>query len=242
VSLLNRGDFRWPKSPEPLTAAQESARERWMMLWHDEVLGKFTALENFNHGYVASLGVPPGTRTLEIGAGIGGHLPFENLDAQEYHALEMRPEFCARLAERLSPERVHAGSIEEMQPFAAGSFQRIIAIHVLEHLRNLPSALAEVRRLLSATGFFDVVLPTEGGLAYGLARKVSSDRMFKKNFGMEYAPIIRNEHVNTYDEVLSLLRVDYDVEASRYFPLVVPSVDINLVVAMRLRAKARGTG
>ena len=242
MSILNRGDFRWPKSPEPLTAAQESARERWMLLWHDEVLGKFTALEDFNHGYVAALGVPPGTRTLEIGAGIGGHIPFENLDVQEYHALELRAEFCTRLAQLLPPDRVHAGSIEEPQPFPAGSFQRVVAIHVLEHLRDLPAALAEVRRLLSPDGFFDVVLPTEGGLAYGLARKISSDRMFKKNFGMSYAPIIRNEHVNTYDEVLSLLRLDYSVQASRYFPLVVPSVDLNLVVAMRLRPIARGAG
>ena len=242
MSILNRGDYRWPKCPEPLTAAQESAREHWMMLWHDEVLGKFSALENFNHGYVAALGVPPGTRTLEIGAGIGGHIPFENLDVQEYHVLEMRAEFCARLAERLPPNRVHAGSIEEPQPFAAGSFDRVIAIHVLEHLRNLPAALAEVRRLLNPEGFFDVVLPTEGGLGYGLARKVSSDRMFKKNFGMDYTPIIRNEHVNTFDEVFSLLKRHYHVEVSRYFPLVVPSVDLNLIVAMRLRPLAPRVG
>ena len=96
----------------------------------------------------------------------------------------------------------------------------------------------EIARLLRPGGIFDVVLPTEGGLAYGLARKISAERMFRRRFGMDYTPIIRNEHVNTYGEVESLLPQFFRREQSRYFPLVVPSAEINLIVGERLRRTA----
>jgi SAM-dependent methyltransferase len=235
---MRRGEYEWPKRPPPLSAAQEQAREAFVMAWHEELPFQYTRLEQFNHGYVAALGTPPGTRTLEIGAGIGGHLPFEDLTAQEYHALEYRVEFCERLATQLPPDRVHHGNIEERQPFPDGSFDRIIAIHVLEHLRDLPAALTEITRLLRPGGIFDVVLPTEGGFAYGLARKVSAERMFERRFGMDYTPIIRSEHVNTYAEVTTLLRPLFRRVHSRYFPLRVPSAEINLIVGERLSRPA----
>jgi SAM-dependent methyltransferase len=237
---MNRGDHSWPKRPPLLTAEQEAAREAFMLAWHQELPGKYAIVERFNHGYVASLGVPAGTRTLEIGAGIGGHLPFEDLELQEYHAMEYRAEFCERLRQRLPPERVYQGDIERRQPLAGASFDRIVAIHVLEHLRDLPRAVDEIARLLRPGGFFDVVLPTEGSLAYGLARKISAEPMFRRRFGMDYTPIIRNEHVNTFDEVYCLLEKTFTVERSRYFPAFVPNPNLNVCAAFRLRLRPSG--
>jgi SAM-dependent methyltransferase len=206
-----------------------------MAAWHEELPSRYALVERFNHGYVAGLGTPRGSRTLEVGAGIGGHLPFEDLEAQEYHVLESRAQFCERLAELHPAQYVHHGSIEESQPFPDGFFDRIVTIHVLEHLHNLPAALDEMARLLRPGGIFDVVLPTEGSIAYEIARKVSAERMFRRRFGLDYGPIIRNEHVNTYEEVMSLLRGRFRHETARFFPLGVPIAEINLVVGLRAR-------
>jgi SAM-dependent methyltransferase len=217
-----------------LSAEQEIAREAFVAAWHEELPQRYTVIERFNHGYVAALGAPPQARTLEVGAGIGGHLPFEDLLAQDYHVLEYRAEFCKRLAEQLPAHNVHLGTIEERQPFTDGFFDRIIAIHVLEHLRNLPAALEEIARLLRPNGVFDIVIPTEGSLAYEFARKISAERMFRRRFGLDYRPIARNEHVNTYQEVTSLVATYFRQETSRFFPLVLPNPEINLVVGLRV--------
>jgi SAM-dependent methyltransferase len=232
VTLPPRGT--WPKNVPALTPEQEAAREAWMLLWHEQLPNKYGVAEKFNHGFVAELPVAPGTRTLEIGAGIGGHIEHEDLTRQEYNVLEMRDEFCARLAELLPPGQVHQGSIEERQPFADGSFDRLIAIHVLEHLPNLPAALDEAARLLKRGGYFDVVLPCEGGLAYSFARAISSKRMFESHFHMSYDPIIRAEHVNQLWEVNQELFKRFKPVVRKHFPLVVPVDTANLFVGYRL--------
>jgi len=232
---VRKGDHRWPKQPAALTEAQERDREAFMLAWHETLPRRYAFVEAFNQGYVAKLGVPAGTRTLEIGAGIGAHLAFEDLEAQDYYVLELREEFCRRLEQLLPAGHVMRGSIEERQPLPDGSFDRIIAIHVLEHLRDLPRAIAEVSRLLRPNGMFDVVLPTEGGLAYEIARKISAERLFRQRFGSDYTPIIRSEHVNTFAEVRSLLTAAFTIESSRYFPGVLPGAEFNVCAGFRLR-------
>jgi hypothetical protein len=103
---------------------------------------RYAFVEKFNHSALAKLPrEPQHFRTLEISAGIGGHLPFENLARQEYHCLEYRPEFCERLRSLPNIASVVQGSIEAETTFGAASLDRVVAIHVLEHLRNLPAAL-----------------------------------------------------------------------------------------------------
>jgi hypothetical protein len=51
---------------------------------------------------------------------------------------------------------------------------------------------------------------------------------------MPYRPIIANEHVNTIFEILPLLTPRFRVTRKRYFPLPIPTVYPNLVIALRL--------
>jgi SAM-dependent methyltransferase len=235
MSLGARRNGRgWPRQPPVLTAEQERAREAFVAVWHQQLPTGYKGIEHFNHSSVSRLPIKNGSTTLEIGAGIGAHSKFEDLTCQQYYCLEYRRAFCDELLKLFPADRVRHGNIEELQPWPDGFFDRIVAIHVLEHLRNLPLALAEIRRLLKPDGCFDVVLPCEGGLAYAVARKVSAEPLFRRRFGMDYTPIIRNEHVSTLDEIVEELDPVFDVGARFFFPLRVPIGALNLCVAFRL--------
>jgi hypothetical protein len=53
---------------------------------------------------------------------------------------------------------------------------------------------------------------------------------------MSYDPIIQNEHVNEYPEIITLLQQEYAVEKSRFYPFVVPLYRLNLCVGLRVRS------
>ncbi len=230
----------WPKRPPALTVEQERAREAFVALWHRELPVKYLMIERFNHGFVSQLPLAPSSRTLEVGAGLGAHSKFEDLQRQDYYCLEYREEFCRELKTLFPPDRVRCGDIEQRQPWPDAFFDRIVIIHVLEHLRNLPAAISEIGRLLKPSGVLDVVIPCEGGLAYSLARKISAERLFRRHFHMDYTPIIRSEHVSTYDEIMDELDRSFTASARSYFPLKVPISTINLVVALRLERRPDG--
>jgi SAM-dependent methyltransferase len=231
--------MNWPKQVPVLSPEQLIAREQWMRLWHEVLPNRFGLIEKFNHGFPAkqlerSAGAR--TRTLEVGAGLGEHAAWEDLSAQEYIMLEYREDWAEGLRARHPGLTSLHGDIQAQLDFPAGSFDRVIAIHVLEHLPDLPSALREIFRLLSPGGQFDIVIPCEGGWAYELARKISSERMFKKHFGMEYKPIIQAEHINTYPEILEeLARLPWRRTVTRHFPLAIPPWHANLCVGLQVR-------
>ena len=113
----------------------------------------------------------PGFRTtLEIGAGLGEHLDYERLTPDQeawYYANEFRPNMAAEIERRHPRVKVVPGDCQQPLPFADGFFDRAIAVHVLEHLPNLPAAIREIYRLLHRErGQFLVVIPCEGSPAY----------------------------------------------------------------------------
>lgn len=240
LTRQNLGAFRvWPKVPPTLSAAQLEARERYMKLWHEQLPNKYGIIEKFNHGFPARLPLPPGAKTLEVGAGLGSHTKHEDLSKQEYHCLEFRADFCKEIEKLLPASQVHCGSIEERQPWPDATFDRVVAIHVLEHLRDLPRALAEIRRLLKPQGWLDIVIPCEGGIAHTLARRISAQRLFESTFGMPFQPIHVNEHVNTFYEIAAELERDFAVREREFFPLKVPVSTVNLCAGFRLAKRSR---
>ena len=164
---------KWPKVFPPLSAEQERIRDDFMQHWLDVLPRKYGVIERFNHRYPLR-SFQGGCRTLEIGAGLGAHLAYEDLSAQEYHVVELRPELVEQLRERFPMVTARLGDCQETMDYPPAFFDRVLAIHVLEHLPDLPRALAEVHRVLRPGGLFSVVLPCEGGLAYSLARCISA--------------------------------------------------------------------
>jgi len=203
--------------------------------WINEFLtnvkpSRFGWVSRFDHTFPVR-SASPERRTLEIGAGTGTHVQFEPVG--EYVALEASDQLAVQIPKRDGLSVVVA-DCEKRLPWDDDSFDRVLAIHVLEHLYNLPAALEEIARVLRPGGILCVVIPCEGGRLYSLGRRFTTKRIFEKRYMTPYEWMIRQEHCNTAREVLAELDRHFRVRTRRFFPLRVPAVDLNLVIGLEL--------
>lgn len=212
-----------------------------MKLWHEELARRkrYGLIERFNHQFPIRHSKPGFRTTLEIGAGLGEHLEYERLTpGQEsgYYCNEYREIMAAEIHRRFPRVQTVVCDCQQRMDFPDGFFDRIIAIHVLEHLPNLPACLAELYRLVNKdTGRLLVVIPTEGSLAYSLARKISAERAWNKHFSVPYAEFYQREHINLPAEILEELGRYFVVEDRSYFPLPwLPWIATNLIIGLSL--------
>jgi SAM-dependent methyltransferase len=232
-----RGTGAWPKQLPAFTDDEQRVRDAFMARWLEYLPRRGGFVERFNHGYPLR-DDSDARRTLEIGAGLGAHIPFENLERQQYFAVELREELADDLSERFPTVTTLVADCQERLPFDDGFFDRALAIHVLEHLPDLPAALDEVARVLAPDGRFHAVIPCEGGLAYSLARRFTSKRLFEREFGRDYDWFIRYEHINVPWEIESELAKRFRIVDSRFFPFRIPSVKVNLVIGLTMQTLA----
>ena len=223
---------RWPKQLPVLTPEQQAIREDFMRYWLEVLPSRYGLIERFNHQY-ALAGCPTGgCRTLEVGAGSGAHLAYENLTLQEYTALELREELAHQISLKYPQVHVLVGDVQERIEAPDRWFDRVIVIHVLEHLPNLPAALEEIKRVMKPDGYFSAVIPCEGGAAYEMARNISARRLFEKRYGCPYDWFVKSEHVNDVWELLDELGRHFRITDKSYWPLRVPAVHLNLVIGL----------
>jgi ubiquinone/menaquinone biosynthesis C-methylase UbiE len=152
--------------------------------------------------------------------------------------LELRENMSRQISERFPKVRAISGDCQQPLNFPDGYFDRILAIHVLEHLPDLPSTVREMHRLCdSEQGIFSVVLPCEGGMAYSLARRISAQRIFEKRYAQSYRWFIEREHINLPGEILEELERYFHITHRSFFPLPLPFVFCNLCIGLTLRPR-----
>lgn len=229
----------WPKTLLPLNAEQQAISNDFMRHWHEVLPKRFGLVDKFNHHYPVRHAPKNFRRTLEIGAGLGEHLQYEKLTAEQaknYYALELRENMCERIRQRCPHIHAITGDCQEKLQFEDGFFDRILAIHVLEHLPNLPAAIKEMHRLChKTTGVFSVVIPCEGGTMYTCARRISAQRIFQKRYKQSYRWFIEREHINRPHEILAELKPYFRVVHQRFFPFGLPMIFSNLCIGLTLR-------
>jgi ubiquinone/menaquinone biosynthesis C-methylase UbiE len=227
---------KWPKKNPELTEEQKRIRDDFMNA-HLHAMQKkwYGCIERFNHGYPLRSS-RENIKTLEIGAGIGAHLEYEDISKQEYHANELRSDLCEQLKKLYPSVKVVNGDCQEGLPYESDFFDRVLAIHVLEHLSDLPGALREIRRIIKRDGVFAVVIPCEGGFATKMARRISTKPHFEKKYpGQKYQWFIESEHINLPNEIFEELSAYFKIEHRCYYPLYFPSVEFNLCIGLSLR-------
>ena len=232
---------KWPKTLPPLTEEQKKLSDDFMKLWHEVLPKKFGIVERFNHNFPVKYSKPGFTTTLEIGSGLGEHISYQQkiMSAEQeknYYALELRENMAAEIRKNFPKVQAIVGDCQARLDFADGFFDRVIAVHVLEHLPNLPACLKESWRLLNKErGQFLVVIPTEGSLAYTIARKLSAERVYKKRYGGDYSWFYKREHINLPDELYYEINKYFTIDQRSFFPLpFLPMVFCNLCIGLAL--------
>jgi len=233
----------WPKKLPELTPEQKRISDDFLHYWHEVLPKRFSIVEEFNQNYAVRNAPGDFCRTLEIGAGVGEHLLYERLTERqesEYFAVELRENMAADIRVRFPRVRTIVGDCQQRLNFEDGYFDRILAIHVLEHLPNLPAAVEEMYRLSDKKrGVFSVVIPCEGSLAYSLGRRLSAQRIFEKRYKQSYRWFIEREHVNKPGEIIAELRRLFKVVSRSYFPVRIPVSFCNLCIGLTLQPKGR---
>jgi SAM-dependent methyltransferase len=232
---------KWPKVLPPLTPDQHRVSDDFAKYWLEFFYRQYGPIAQFNHGYVVKRAPKEFVRTLEIGAGIGEHIKYEKLTREQrnnYFAVDIRGEMVRKIKATYPHIKAFVGDCQSRLDCRDNYFDRILAIHVLEHLPNLPAAIEEVHRLCTKPhGVFSVVIPCEGGLAYNLARRISAQRIFERRYKQSYKWFIEREHVNKPQEIIEELERYFNIEHRVYFPLGMPSILCNLCIGLNLTPK-----
>jgi 2-polyprenyl-3-methyl-5-hydroxy-6-metoxy-1,4-benzoquinol methylase len=233
---------KWPKPTQKKNKYQQEVDVDWQAYFYGINRKQYSAFVNFGHQYVTRHHKPDFVTTLEVGAGVGEHFHYEHLTPEQkknYWVNEISPEKIKELNQRWPFAKVVDIDCQKKLPFKEGFFDRILAIHVLEHLENLPAFLKEADRLMSPGGQMFVVLPCEGWL-YTLIRWFTTQRMFESRYEMPYREYLGFEHINTVAEVVAEVRRVFDIENRHWWPLMLPSHHFNFCLGMVLKKKAGG--
>lgn len=232
---------KWPKVIPPLTKEQKKISDDFMLYWLTILPKKYGMLEQFNHGYPVAVASPSFCSTLEIGAGTGEHLKYEKLSKKQlknYTAVDIRANVLSPLKEKYPDINTICGDCQQQLPFEENYFDRIIAIHVLEHLPDLPAAVRELHRLCNkSNGQLSIVIPCEGGFAYSCCRAISAKRIFEKRYKQSYQWFIGREHINSPKEIFTELNKQFTISSIRYYPLYVPSIHCNVCIGANFSPK-----
>lgn len=124
-------------------------------------------------------------------------------------------------------------------PFKDSSFEKVISVYNLEHIQKLEEVLAEVKRLMTPNGQFIVSIPAEGGIFWNTGRKLTTQRIVKKKYNINYSKVVRHEHCNGYKEILKILLKHFKIDKKKYWPFDLLSPELNLILTMSCKVKRR---
>lgn len=210
---MTLSDF--PKARPVLPAAQQAIYEQEYLSNRDGktfMSSLAQKLESWMHRQVISN--LAGRRFLEVGAGTLNHVPYmNNIDTEYYDVVEP-----AKFLYEFSP---HKAKIRQFYTDIADcqeTYDSIFSIAALEHVTDLPHVLAKMGVLLNRNGKCINAIPCEGGFLWGLSWRCSTGLAYRLRTGYSYKNVMLHEHINNYDEIISLHRHFFNSIKIVHFP------------------------
>ncbi len=171
-------------------------------------------------------------RVIEIGAGTGWHTKFIRHRYDQYFLTDLDPSRVATLAANFAsdPRMVAQEADAARLNFPDGSFDRLIASHVLEHIYRPQAVLREWVRVLKPGAVLTLIQPCDPGLAWRLGRTLAP----RRRGGANYDYKMTLEHLNPIHNLLSLIRYYFDERHDFSWSSRIPSLDLNLIFATNI--------
>lgn len=173
----------------------------------------------------------PGCLVADLGCGTGMH--FRYITKANYLGVDIIPEMldAAKVAIDSTRGQLLKADLFDL-PIENNSVDSIISSGVLEHLVPLSKAISESHRILKSGGEFIFLQPCEGPV-YLLGRWLVPGRHIKKTLGVDYNKYLVNEHIHSYQGILSELRRFFRIDKLWGVPFFVPNVATNIYIAGR---------
>ena len=195
---------------------------------HKPLMSKLSSyVSGWMHRKVSQFAKPSGA-VLEIGAGTLNHLPHEKTHA----AYDIVEPFKALYEKNPALSQIRS-VYEDIRQIKVVQYDRIVSVAALEHLTELPYALAKSGLLLKQGGVFQAGIPAEGGLLWGAAWRLSTGLAYRLHNGISYRPVMRHEHINSASEIIELTQYFFNDVSLAYFPL--PAIHASLFIAITAR-------
>lgn len=179
---------------------------------------------------LAMLDERPAQRLLDIGFGSGIFLPELARRCDELHGIDVHPNIQF-VEDMLSKEGVRSTLLKASAtaiPYPDDYFDAVVCISVLEHIHDLPTAIAEIRRVTRPDGVIVLGFPVENTVSTLLLRLLY---LWLPNAKLE------DEHVSTHHDILREARTQLRVTRTRQFPGVIP-LNLSLYYVCRCEQSA----
>ncbi len=152
-------------------------------------------------------------KTLEIGAGSLNHISYEKLKNNKIYDVIEPKKFLYKAS---SNKKYVNKFYQNLHQVSKNYYDRIISCAVLEHIEDLPKFLFLTSSKLKKGGYHSHSIPCEGYPVWNIIWFLMSGISFKIRTGQNFSEVQKHEHINNFDEILSLINFFYKKVEIKY--------------------------
>ena len=206
--------------------------ECYLEFYNDNQKGTIgTTVNHFGFKIISKIDFTNKT-VLEVGPGKIDHLDYNQTKPKKYILADINRDFLEISKKRLAEYSIFNIDTIEVKgiqiPIEDDSVDIIVTFHQLEHIYELENYLQELKRILKPNGILIGAVPTEGGIAWGIGRFLTSRRYVRKNMDFDYDKVICWEHPNFVNKIKKLLDQNFTNIRSIKKPFGLLPMDFNL--------------